>query len=228
MFYDGWIIRFANGYTRRANSVIALYESRLPVIEKINQCEALYTAQGLGPVFKLTEASCPAGLDTALADRGYMAQARTSVQTVDLAALDLKTINIPHLTLTHTATPEWITAFMRLSSIDGQHTGIITELLCRMAFPVAYATITQDDEIVAVGLGICGLGYIGLFDVVTEPAYRNRRFGRQIVRRLLNWGQGQGARQGFLQVLADNAPARYLYGTVGFREMDTYWYRVRQ
>jgi len=37
--YDGWVIRFADGHTRRANSVIPLYPSRQDPALKIAQCE---------------------------------------------------------------------------------------------------------------------------------------------------------------------------------------------
>jgi len=33
--YDGWILRYANGYTSRANSINPLYQSTLDLQEKI-------------------------------------------------------------------------------------------------------------------------------------------------------------------------------------------------
>ncbi len=57
--YDGWVLRFANGYTKRANSVHPIYSSTLPVGEKITFCEGLYGREGLPTVFKLTHASRP-------------------------------------------------------------------------------------------------------------------------------------------------------------------------
>src|SRR5262245_52204411 len=85
--YDGWLLRFAGGYTRRANSVNPLYPGALDPAEKIGRCEAVYAAQGQDTVFKLTDAAEPADLDTLLARRGYRREAPTSVQTVDLGAL---------------------------------------------------------------------------------------------------------------------------------------------
>jgi hypothetical protein len=46
VLYDGWLLNFANGYTRRANSVQTLYPSTLDLEEKIDYCEALYTREG--------------------------------------------------------------------------------------------------------------------------------------------------------------------------------------
>ncbi len=83
---DGWLVRFANGYTKRANSVNPLYESTQPVEAKIECCLALFQAQKLPPVFRLTPLAQPDDLDDRLARLGFSEQSRTSVQTLDLAA----------------------------------------------------------------------------------------------------------------------------------------------
>ena len=40
--YDGWLIRFSNGYTKRANSVNPIYESTGDLDRKIAYCENLF------------------------------------------------------------------------------------------------------------------------------------------------------------------------------------------
>ena len=62
MQYDGWLLRFSNGYTGRANSVSCIYPSKLPLEEKVAYCEECYAKQGLPANFKLTE------YDTELSD----------------------------------------------------------------------------------------------------------------------------------------------------------------
>ncbi|HEV7215678.1 MAG TPA: hypothetical protein VGP33_11200, partial [Chloroflexota bacterium] len=52
--YDGWLLRLTGGYTRRANSVQALYPSALALTDKIAYCEQVYTAHGLDTIFKVT------------------------------------------------------------------------------------------------------------------------------------------------------------------------------
>ena len=58
-FFDGWVMRFANGYTNRANSINPLYPSTLDLQIKIAECEKRYFAQGLPAVYRLTDGSDP-------------------------------------------------------------------------------------------------------------------------------------------------------------------------
>ncbi len=85
---DGWVLRFADGYTRRTSSVNPLYPSTEDTREKIHRCERIYLARGQDVVFKITPAAQPADLDATLAAEGYTRQALTSVQTLHLDAID--------------------------------------------------------------------------------------------------------------------------------------------
>src|SRR5712691_3660970 len=84
LLYDGWVLSFSNGYTRRANSIHPLYPSSLDVAEKIPTCESMYAARGQGTVFKLTSSPADADLDATLEQRGYASAALSSVQTADI------------------------------------------------------------------------------------------------------------------------------------------------
>src|SRR5215510_5682818 len=81
VFHDGWVLRFTNGYTRRANSVNPLYPGHLPLPEKIEFCERSYRSQQQRVIFKLTQAAQPPELDALLEARGYAREAPTSVMT---------------------------------------------------------------------------------------------------------------------------------------------------
>src|SRR5690606_641197 len=81
--YDGWLLRFAGGMSRRANSVQVLYPSSRPLAEKIDFCETHYERAGLPTAFKLT-AAAPAGLHERPAQRGYRREGEISVQTLSL------------------------------------------------------------------------------------------------------------------------------------------------
>ena len=67
VLYDGWVLRFANGYTKRANSVNPIHPSSLDIEEKIRFCENHYQDRNLPVVFKLTPTVYPSDLDEKLA-----------------------------------------------------------------------------------------------------------------------------------------------------------------
>ena len=45
--YDGWIMRFSEGYTKRANSINPMYESYFDLEEKYEYCRKLYEEKKL-------------------------------------------------------------------------------------------------------------------------------------------------------------------------------------
>jgi hypothetical protein len=49
--YDGWVLRFAKGYTKRANSVNALSQNTIKLSEKVDFCEREYHSRNLPPIF---------------------------------------------------------------------------------------------------------------------------------------------------------------------------------
>src|SRR5690606_30055125 len=110
--YDGWLLRFADGYTRRANSVHPLYAGALPVDAKIEACERLYRAHGLRTVFKLTEVSQPRGLDEALEARGYSYDSGALIMTAPVTATQRMSDRV---SISPVATPEWVAHYSRLN-----------------------------------------------------------------------------------------------------------------
>src|SRR6185295_5999919 len=67
---DGWLLRFSDGYSSRANSVSTLsFDGVLaPAIASV---EAAYRTRGLAPQFQISPASRPVGLEQTLIERGY-------------------------------------------------------------------------------------------------------------------------------------------------------------
>ena len=84
----------------------------------------------------------------------------------------------------------------------------------------------MDGRSVAWGLAVAERGKVGLFDIVTAPEARRQGAARRLVMALLAWGQGQGARDAYLQVVTTNAPAIALYRSLGFVAAYRYHYRV--
>ena len=222
---DGWLVRFANGYTKRANSVNPFYESTQPVEAKIERCLALFQVQNLPPVFRLTPLAQPDDLDNRLAQMGFSEQSRTSVQTLDLAVF---TTRFPsEFQYEASLSAAWARHFARLNNL-GAHQDAHNALLRQIIPQTCFAVLHHHGQVVACGLAVREGAYVGLFDIVVDSTVRRRGFGRTLVLSLLAWARQQGATTAYLQVMTTNTPALNLYHTLGFREVYQYWYRLKE
>jgi ribosomal protein S18 acetylase RimI-like enzyme len=67
---------------------------------------------------------------------------------------------------------------------------------------------------------------VGLYDVFTAPAARSRGCARLLCQHMLVHAREHGAQHAYLQVEADNHPARAVYHRLGFADGYAYHYRV--
>jgi ribosomal protein S18 acetylase RimI-like enzyme len=225
MLYDGWVLRFAGGYTRRANSINPIYPSCDDVGDKIQTCERLYRDRGLKVVFKMTSAVYPEFLDDVLAGQGYATDAQTSVQILDLGRMDK--LPASEVALAETLSDDWLSAFREMGGIPEQREPVLRQMLHSIAPATCFASIRHDDRLIACGLGVVQAGFVGLFDIVTDSNLRRQGYGTQLVLSILAWARRRGARTAYLQVMLNNAPALRLYSKLGFDEVYQYWYRVK-
>lgn len=221
-FYDGWVLRFSAGYTRRANSVHPLYGSSMDLEEKVDYCESIY---GQRTTFKLTDATQPADLEAYLAARDYKRSGRTNLQTRPLDDIQPGTPASPRVSINPTLTHAWLEAFMQLSGVDERYRHTIEHMLHLTVPENAYFSIQRGQEIVAVGLGVIEEGYVSLYDIVTANSHRRQGYGEALVNAIMAWGKSRGAHTAFLQVTDDNEAALALYDKLGFTTAYQYWYR---
>ncbi len=225
LLVDGWVLRFADGYTRRANSINPLYPTRQPVLDQVRACEDLYRSRGQEVIYKLTPTVYPGDLDAVLDAAGYRLDAETSVQTVTLAG---ESDPVPHaVTLSEELVEPWVAAVCRMSSINVLRAVTLRQILNLILPRHCYASIQQQGEIVACGLAVAQSGFVGFYEIVTDPRFRRQGLGESIMRALMQWGQQAGAQTAYLQVMKNNPPALRLYAKLGFRELYPYWYRVK-
>jgi N-acetylglutamate synthase len=221
--YDGWVLRFANGFMRRANSVNPLYPSLLPLDEKIDYCESMYAGvHAHGTVFKLTSGAQPHGLADALLQRGYHEDAQTSIQTLDLVHLPPATPE--DLFISDAVTNDWLRDYFDLTAGDSARLPLFRHMLSLIVPQVACFRLLIDGEPGAVGLAVIERGWVGLYDIVVRREARKNGVGTRLVLNILNWAQSCGAQHAYLQVMMANTPALKLYGKLGFREAYRYWY----
>ncbi len=222
ILHDGWLLRLMPGKAKRARSVNAFYPSTQPVAQKIDHCEALYRQHGLPVLFRITPFSEPAGLDEALAQRGYRRFDDTAVESCDIDPSFLQHAPATALPLAH-----WVQEVGRLRGSSPEECAGHLQRLQACLLPMRTLAIVEDGAVVATGLTIVEDGWAGLFDIVTDSRVQRRGHGRRLVQALLQAGLELGAHKSYLQVSADNLPARALYRRFGFAEQYLYWYRDR-
>lgn len=217
--YDGWQLRFADGFSRRGNSVYPAESSTLPLATKLDWCSDWYRTRGQPLIVRQTPAS-EAGLDQVLAEAGFAAEGRTLVMTGAL-----EDHNEPVEDLPGAPGAAWRKAAAHLWQITPHRLGAWRSIIERIDHPAAFIHRSDSAGPMAAGLAVAVDDWLGLFEIVVRPDRRRDGIGRDLTRSLLRWGRAAGAQTAFLQVVNENAPAIALYESLGFGPQYTYWYR---
>ena len=224
--YDGWQLRFARGYTKRANSITTAERGSRPLETKIAACEAAYEARRVTPVFRLPGTAEIAETDGALERHGYAKIDKTSIR---VAALEEP---LPprgdEINIARRPTEEWLNHQAAWNDLDAGQRGAFSAIARGIRRPAAFALLWSGAVAVAAGLAVRQGELLCLHSIITAPKERGRGFGRALTRGLMRWGQTHGATLVWLQVVKSNTPALRLYNALGFgREIYRYHYRAR-
>lgn len=223
--YDGWLLRFTGGYSKRANSVHPLYPSPLPLATKLHRCEAEYTRMDLLLIFKLTPESCPEELDQGLARRGYRRLEETVVRQL---VLEERVFRQPaDITVAGAFDRAWIKDFGRLAGLDPGQQQLAGAILTAVSGPVAVVKKLVDGATVGCGYGAIDQDWMGIFNLVVAAGHREKGYGGDIMEGILSVAGSLGVKRAYLAVTAGNVPAERLYRQLGFEEVYRYWYRKR-
>lgn len=231
LLYDGWVLRFANGYTMYANSISPIYYSTYDLNQKIEECEKIYANNDLSPTFKITPFVKPENLDDVLEEKGYSLVDYSGTPYISVQTMDLDSIKEPtqhSVKLDEKINAEWLDNFCRLNHVEEKNKDTMIQMLSNIATKKCLLSLYNNEAVAACGLGVIEREYIGLYDIVTDSKFRNQGFGLQLVLNLLKWGKENGAKYSYLTVLLNNEPALKLYSKIGFSEIYKYWYRGKE
>ena len=219
---DGWLLRYAWGTTRRANSVLAAeHGETVSLDQKIARVEARYAVWNQPARFQISPASHPPELDEVLAARGYRSEASRLVQ---VAPIDAIGAGRGRATLTDEADSEWIRTMWLLDRGRAPEPSA-EEIIRATKVPAIHASVREGDEIIAVGRGVAEHGWLGIFGMGTQLSHRRGGLATEVLGALASWGRGDGATRAYLQVEEGNAAARNLYARAGFVDAYRYHYR---
>lgn len=221
---DGWLLRSANGYTKRSNSVSAIYQGTLHSFDaKIRWSEEYYAQLGQKTIFKITP-FVPEGLDQDLEKRGY-AIANPSL-VMELDSLDtLEEPTMHDIQIEESLSETWLDVIARLQQLTDNQRDTTRQLLNNRPLRQGFFLLYNNGVPVAGGIAVVEGDYIGLYDIVTEQTARNRGYGMQLLLQMLRWGKLQGASRSYILVVQNNVPALHLYEKLQYKEVYRYWYR---
>jgi ribosomal protein S18 acetylase RimI-like enzyme len=220
--FEGWILRLAKGYSKRANSASPLVQGAALDDALVDCMETQFLSDNIRPTFRLTSLEAPE-TDQVLASRGYRLIEPTEVLVNRISE---ECTSDPAVILEPDVTTRWVRETAQSYGGEKADDRILVEIVSRIRQKAAFATLDLDGRHVAWGLGVVERGYVGLYDIVVSPELRGIGLGRRVLTSLMAWGRDEGAHTAYLQVREDNEVARSLYESLGFEVAYRYRHRV--
>lgn len=222
----GWRLRFGWGVTHRANSVLPIDHHDGPdLAERIELVEGFYARRGLPACYQISPAARPAGLEDALAARGYRSHLPNLVLSAPVAAV-LGRLPAAADRVAVAAEPDeaWLETMTALLGYYGEGTAA-RSIMRGVGPPSGFAAVRRDGRAIAVGRAVAERGWAGVFGMATLPEARRRGLGAAVLAALAGWAAGQGATRLYLQVDDGNDGAIRLYERAGFEYVYAYHFR---
>ncbi len=216
-----WLLRFADGLTRRSNSANPCRPKIDDVAAGIAACEQRYRAGGQPPIFRIPSIVAR-DVDAHLERLGYGAEGETLTfhGTAAPARPD------PAVEIASKPAEAWTQAMSRLQSRAPREAALYARLVNAITIPAGFATLRVDGTVAALAYAAVHDRLLCFESVITAAALRGRGYARRVLGSLIAWGAAQGAREICLQVEAHNAPAQALYRELGAgKEIYRYHYR---
>lgn len=218
LMLDGWVVRFANGYSGRANSASALRQGARVDDHLHAQIEQLYVAQGLAPQFRISPVA-DAGSEAFLRARGYRVKDEALSMWV---ALPQNLTGDPRVAVEEKPQQAWLDGISRRQEPSKRSPQHLNAIVSRLVIPAGFATLRLESEDAGFAFSAIDRGWAELGLIMIDEKQRGRGLGRCLVTSLMAWAHGRGATHAFLQVDTNNTPALRLYESLGFAPAYTY------
>lgn len=224
---EGWLLRFAEGYSKRANAATPIVPGARLDASLVRHVLAAFETRGVPACFRLT------GLEDPEADR-VLEEAGLTLFDPTLgmrAPLDAVGPRDPSVRIEPAAKAAWVASAAAAQAgvgVAGRKAdpAVLGRIVRLIRQPAGFATLEFDGRDSAWGFAVCERGLVGLYDIAVAPDLRGLGLGRRLVETLLAWGQEAGASAAYLQMSEANAVAAGLYGSLGFTTAYRYVHRV--
>ena len=222
--YDGWELRFTQGFTGRANSVQIKDESTIELSEKIDFCEKEYAKHNLPCIFKLTDAD--KDFISTLEGRGYQVTKPTDLMTLQLSDIDLSDEILNDVCFSSTS-KDWFESYFEFEKMnDPKSQDLTRKIHAKVTVDQIYIKVMYEGKVAAVASLAIEDGYSLLHNVVVTPDLRGKGLGKKLCQAAILISKQSGASLIYLQVMQNNPIAFNLYNKLGFEKQYTYYYLV--
>ncbi|NUV62334.1 GNAT family N-acetyltransferase [Streptomyces sp. CAI-85] len=223
-----WELRAASGFTRRANSVLPIGDPGLPLDAALDAVRRWYAARGL-PAYAQTATGAEGTLELLCGElerRGWVREVTAELWIGALAPLadtaapdaDASVSSAPPVVLARSADEAWLSRYQRKGVSE-----VALEVL-GSGPSVWFATVPGASGEAPAAIGRCVVDgrWAGFAAVEVDPAQRRRGLATTVMAALARRALDEGASAAWLQVEADNAGARALYGRLGLAAHHAY------
>ncbi|WP_394430739.1 GNAT family N-acetyltransferase [Streptomyces sp. SGAir0957] len=213
-----WELRAAQGFTRRANSVLPVGDPGLPLDAALERVRDWYAARGL-PAYAQTATGAAGAQEMLCAEleaRGWVREVSAEMRIAALAPIGDGPEN-PAVVLSREPDEAWLGRYQRKGASE-----VALRVLC--AGPSVWFATVPGDGAVPAAIGRCVVDgrWAGFAAVEVDPAQRRRGLGSAVMTALARRALDEGASAAWLQVEADNEGARALYDRLGFATHHAY------
>jgi len=229
-FLNGWVLRFTDGITSRANSVFPIrYIGTHETLDSdINIVEKAYKAHNLPPVFTMHEFHEPENLKDNLIKRGYQDYDHTIALGINIDDFQPKIITNDFEYIIFDSRVKEISEFLAgFSKRNESEQKVIQEINQQLIVPQkCYIIVKNNDEIIGTLLAVLvpqGFLYVG--DVFVHPDFRRKGIATLMLIKLKEkWTFSSKVGTIWLQVEKVNTKALDLYHKLGMTKLYDYYY----
>ncbi|MGA5192046.1 GNAT family N-acetyltransferase [Streptomyces exfoliatus] len=209
-----WTLRAADGFTRRANSVLPLGDPGLPVADALTHARAWYAARNL-PAYVQTATGAEGTQELLCAEldrHGWRREVSAEVRVAALAPIADLDADVSAVRLTRTFDEPWLRRYQRFGEPGPSVRSVLTS-----GPSVWFASVAGTGEIpAAIGRCVVDGRWAGFMAVEVAPDQRRRGLATSVMTALARRALDEGASAAWLQVETDNDGARALYDGMGF------------
>ncbi|UYP01318.1 GNAT family N-acetyltransferase [Oceanotoga sp. DSM 15011] len=226
-YMDGWLLRFSNGFTKRANSVNILYDSNDDLEYKLKKCEGIYEKMNLRPIFKLTDSTHY--IKEFLESHDYTPIGKSDVQLLHISHDDIsfEEKSDSELVCFEEFNEEWFEIFCNMKNLNLEQRSTAKKMFEKMLNESLYIILKRNENIIGIAMAVFESEFVGVFDLIINEDFRRLGHGEYIMNFILNYSSERGYRKSYLQVLSDNESAFKLYEKLGYKTVYNYYYMVK-